>query len=357
MRPMLREAPERICAFCPSLCRSACPVEQASGREALTPKAKMRTALELREGRIDATPKTVETLWGCSACGACESACLHRTPVGETLYAARAWAVRHGVQPLAVRETRADVDRFVHSSDLQALDPQSYHEVRNGRLRARVAVLIDRQMLGSPLASAAFLAARSVNHGAKIPAFWHPTEPQALVSGRALREAGEHEAYLRHLAKLGQALAGCDSWWVVEPSDLEDYEAAAARLESRPVVRSLIEVLAESEIAPRKRYRSVVLQRSCAVWHRPALADAMAALAHRLSDDVRTPPDDLPHAGCCGGRGLMGAVLPDVAAEMASGRSHELAETKAEAAVTFSLACHVMLPGTLHGLIPFAPDW
>jgi len=347
-------AAQKQCTYCPRLCRHACPVETASGREALTPKFKMQTALELRENRRALGPDAIETLWGCSACGACEDECLHDNPVGAALYEARALAVSRGKQPAALSGVRAAFEQRVFLRE--DLDKAAFAEVRRGPLRADICVLLEDS--SDELARAAFLASRRVRPDAKVASMWDADAPIVIRAGRELREAGEQSAYDLHSARVSKALAGCKEWWVLELASLDDFEKAAALIEPRPVVRSLVEVMAGAGLGPSRRFRSVAVHLGCSVRRRPAVEEAIGVLAHRLSDDVRMPALDMPFAGCCGGRGLIGTVLPDVAGEMAAGRSSELRDLKAEVTVTFSAPCHGMMPGAIHGVPFFAPsDW
>ncbi len=344
------------CTYCPRLCRHACPVTTASGREALTPKAKMQTALELRENRMPLDEEAIATLWGCSACGACEDECLHHSPVGDALYAARAIARDRGQSPRALSGIIAEVEARESSEQLRAIDPAAHREVaERGLVTAEVGLLLERTATsGGGLGRSAFSIARRLHRDVKLAAMWDAAEPQTIVSGRPLREAGERAAYELHLQRVAHALRACGEWWVLEPSSLDDFEAAAKHLSPAPRVRALVEVIAERGVEPARRFRSLALQLGCPVRRRPRLEEALRVLAHRLSDDVRTQSIDMPFSGCCGGRGLIGRVLPEVAADMAVGHGTELAELKAEVTITFSEACHAQLPGIRHGVPLFA---
>ncbi len=82
--------PTTLCAFCPKMCRSACPVSEAEGRETVTPWAKMSLVHLARSGQISLQDKGVQTaLEACTGCGACVEKCAHGNPVAETLFSAR----------------------------------------------------------------------------------------------------------------------------------------------------------------------------------------------------------------------------------------------------------------------------
>ena len=83
--------PAALCAFCPKMCRSACPTSEAEGRETVTPWGKMSLVHLGRTGAVSfQEPGVVKALEACTGCGACVEKCAHGNPVTETLFAARA---------------------------------------------------------------------------------------------------------------------------------------------------------------------------------------------------------------------------------------------------------------------------
>jgi hypothetical protein len=77
------------CALCLRLCRSACPVATATGREAATPTRLAEAALQWRRGRMS-DELAREALSLCTDCGGCGSFCHIGQPLPEALRAARA---------------------------------------------------------------------------------------------------------------------------------------------------------------------------------------------------------------------------------------------------------------------------
>lgn len=79
-----------LCTYCPRLCSHMCPVSITTGRETLTPQAKMSRFARLHRGPLSGPVGTVPRhdeaedqpgsslpLYGCTGCGACTTACLH----------------------------------------------------------------------------------------------------------------------------------------------------------------------------------------------------------------------------------------------------------------------------------------
>jgi Fe-S oxidoreductase len=81
------------CTFCPKMCRHACPVSTASGRETHIPQAKMDRLNQIRLGRSPWTPETTDPLWACTGCRHCTMYCDHEP---ARAVAGRAEAVQRG---------------------------------------------------------------------------------------------------------------------------------------------------------------------------------------------------------------------------------------------------------------------
>ena len=88
------------CTYCPKLCRPACPVSTAEGRETVTPWGKMRAMDELlRDIEPAAEASRAATAWACTGCGRCRTLCLLDNPVVDTLYDGRADALANRIAP------------------------------------------------------------------------------------------------------------------------------------------------------------------------------------------------------------------------------------------------------------------
>ncbi|MEJ7604498.1 MAG: (Fe-S)-binding protein [Kofleriaceae bacterium] len=86
------------CTFCPKMCRHACPVSTASGRETYIPQVKMDRLNQLRLGHSEWSTETTDPLWACTGCRHCTMYCDHANEPGLVLLTGRAEAVRRGVQ-------------------------------------------------------------------------------------------------------------------------------------------------------------------------------------------------------------------------------------------------------------------
>ena len=104
--PMLGRKKEfETCAYCPKLCRGACPVSQAEPRESLTPWGKMTLAWRAQRDAEGSNAEIAKTAWACTGCLACANTCDHKNPVAQTLLDVRAYAQEQGWAPQTVQET------------------------------------------------------------------------------------------------------------------------------------------------------------------------------------------------------------------------------------------------------------
>ena len=89
------------------MCRHACPVSTASGRETYIPQAKMDRLNQLRLGRSAWTTESTDPLWACTGCRHCTMYCDHGNEPGLVLFTGRAAAVERGVPHPGARPATA----------------------------------------------------------------------------------------------------------------------------------------------------------------------------------------------------------------------------------------------------------
>lgn len=107
--------PATLCAFCPKMCRSACPVSETEKRETVTPWAKVSLVHLGRTGQVSLqTQAAHKALEACTGCGACVESCAHGNPVAETLFAARSLA--------ETPRSKAFAEEFKKTGDVKGRD-------------------------------------------------------------------------------------------------------------------------------------------------------------------------------------------------------------------------------------------
>lgn len=101
------ERAHTYCAYCPKLCRFACPVATVQARETTTPWGKMSAVHHAARGTLPLDASIAATFYACTGCQRCKTFCVHENEVAVTLDAARSEAVLAGVAPAAAVEVIA----------------------------------------------------------------------------------------------------------------------------------------------------------------------------------------------------------------------------------------------------------
>jgi Fe-S oxidoreductase len=331
----LRHAHE-LCEFCPKMCRFACPVSEITGRDALTPWAKVSLAA-LCGREPDASAALAFA--GCTGCDRCAHHCAHDNDVSGMLFAARATAVRAGVAP----RTWADLAlRF---------SAQGHGEGRDiAAVRAGLPETTGEAVLfpgcealaqgGEEVRQALFVAEKM-----GVPLRLAP--PGALCCGRKLLEGGHPELHRAHAGRVrGQVIRGrrplhlvfldpgcaqdvLDGWELPAGSRVEHITTYLARL---------LVAMPEGQRPPRLE-ETVTLHDPCALARGLRETVAPRALLAAAVSDLRDPPRCGVETSCCGASGLLPASLPEVARQIADDRKAELGSP----AVTSSPACAAAL--------------
>lgn len=332
----LRRARE-LCEFCPKMCRFACPVSEATGREALTPWGKVSLAA-LAGSAPDASAALAFA--GCTACHRCAVYCAHDNDVPAILYAARATAVRAGVAPQAWTDLPAPFAAQGHgeTQDLAAV----FATLRTGYGDALLFPGCDALARGGEEARDALRVAKAL--GAPLGL----VPPGALCCGLKLRQGGHPELHDAHVARLHSALLAGG-----RPVHLVFLQPGCARsmqdsLPESSRAEHITSYLARALAALPERLRPPPLPESV-VWHDPCelardLCELTAprALLAAAVRDVREPPRSGVDTSCCGAGGLLPQTLPEVASKLAAERRAELGEP----CVTSSPGCAAALGAT-----------
>jgi Fe-S oxidoreductase len=329
---------QELCEFCPKMCRFACPVSEAEGREALTPWGKVSLAALTTGPGQSPDASAALAFAGCTGCYRCAVYCAHDNDVPRALYAARAAAVRAGVAPEAWTELPRRFSTRGHGEDP---DLSAVHRTLVGAGGALLLPGCDALALGGQEAREALFAADAM--GAPLGV----VPEGALCCGLKLREGGHPELYEAHSARVRALFPRR------KPVHLVFLQPACVRsvqewpLPQGSKVEHITSYLARALSAMRSRPAplpgSVVFHDPCALARGlQELTAPRALLAAALQDGVREPPRSGIDTSCCGAGGLLPRTLPEVAAKLAAGRREELGEP----AVTSSPACAAALAAT-----------
>lgn len=342
-----------LCAFCPKMCRFACPVSEADAREALTPWAKMSAPyLALRPTPEVDLATAFETSWGCTGCGHCTEYCLHGNDVPAALVAVRAAGAAAGIASPVTDRIRAAFEKSGNPSGKDHTAALREKVPAAARDDGRAPVLfLPGCSTGAPdttlLKSAAKVLERLGGRGVAIAC-------DGLCCGSALWWAGLVDAFDAHAARvvktfarrrtLVMADAGC-AWTLkvlyarrghaLAPEVLHVSEWIAAFFQER-VLR------ADSRVGGAsggKRERRFMYHDPCALArdlevHDEPRAVLAAVLENKASEFAWNRRD----AVCCGAGGLLPHAMPETARRMAEKRGEE-ARAAGATIVTSSPTC------------------
>ena len=243
--PLLAQRTDALetCAYCPKLCRAACPVANVEASETVTPWGAMSMAFFSARGDTPLDAEHASVAWACSGCMACRQRCEHDNPVPEVLGDARADYYAAGLAPEAVREVAAGFDGHCrgHQQAVEALAERTGVPVASSSTKNALLVGCSYATHSPDAASASVLVAARL-----LPDL-------GLVSqccGRPLLEAGDRPGIERASERLRSSIDGVDQLVVADPG--------CARMAMRsidqpdaPSVRLLLDVIyAEIERVP-----------------------------------------------------------------------------------------------------------
>jgi len=326
------------CTYCPKMCRHACPVSTASGRETHIPQAKMDRLNQLRLGRGAWTAESTDSLWACTGCRHCTAYCDHGNEPGLVLLTGRAVAVDKGVPHPALagysERFRAREQRL--SAQLQASFPD--------RLATEGDVgywpgcdAIDK---GSADIAAALALFDRTGVDVKI------VEAPQACAGYPLLAAGHRDLFRWHAGRVASAMRGFKKVAINCSACLYAVrqQYAAEGVQVRAEVVALADLL-----APAAANLACQLQRKSVYYHDPCYHarynDVIEAPRKALAQlvEVREFGWSKQDTECCGGGGLLPKTMPLVADQMSKRRLAEVHATGGGMVVTSCATCAFML--------------
>ncbi|HEX8111385.1 MAG TPA: (Fe-S)-binding protein [Kofleriaceae bacterium] len=327
------------CAFCPKMCRHACPVSTASGRETYIPQVKMDRLNQLRLGHAGWTTEASDPLWACTGCRHCTMYCDHGNEPGLVLFTGRAIAAARGVSHPALAGYS---ERF---------------RAREQRLSAQLAVMFEPHLAtdgeigywpgcdaidksASDIAAALALFERVGLEGVRI------VEAPQACAGYPLLAAGHRDLFRWHAGRVASALRGFGKVAINCSACLYALRAQypAEGINLRTEIVSLADLLAPAaaNLACPVTRRSVYYHDPCyharynGVVEQPRRALSQLAELRELAWN-RTDTE------CCGAGGLLPKTNPAIADQMARRRLAELQSTGGGMVVTSCASCAFLL--------------
>ncbi len=285
------------CFACPKLCRFACPVAEAEGRETSTPWGLMTRAEHVRQGRAPLDRETAALWEHCTACGRCQTFCRHGVDVPSVMAAARAESVRAGLASPAL------------AAWADAAPPE------NAAVRA-LPEGGDVLLLPGHADAESIAAARKLLAAVGMERVGRPSRG-VMASGERLRWAGQPERYAEQRLRAIRALEGASLVICLEPGDARDLRATEG-----VQIRTLPEVLfaRRQSLLPRLRRvlpGAALYLDDCALGRGLGVFDEPRALLAAVVGHVVEATMQRGEGGCCGAGAGFAATCPDEAAAVA----------------------------------------
>lgn len=327
------------CTFCPKMCRHACPVSTASGRETFIPQAKMDRLNQLRLGRGAWTTEATEALWACTGCRHCTMYCEHDNEPGMVLLTGRAVAVQHGAQHPALtnysERFRAREQRL--ATQLAAMFPDRL--ATEGELGYFPGCDAIDKGAADIAATLALFDRTGLGHVKLVAA------PQTC-GGYPLLAAGHRDLFRWHAGRVAASLRGFRKVAINCSACLYAMRAqyAAEGVTLRTEIVALAEVLAPAaqDLACPVSRKSVYYHDPCHHARYTGVVDEPRQALGQLAE-VRELGWNRQDTECCGGGGLLPKTMPMVADQMAKRRLAEVQAAGGGMVVTSCATCSFML--------------
>ena len=322
------------------MCRHACPVTTASGRETLTPQAKMDLLNQLRKGTLPWTAASSEPLWGCTSCRHCSTYCELGNEPGLVLLSGRAEATSRGVCHPRLENYP---DRFRNRDE--RLVQQLHDRIPADRFADDALVgfwpgcdAIDKGM-EEIVATLAIFDSIGAEHVRLVDA------SQACL-GYPLLAAGYPDMFRWHAGKVAATLKKFKTIIINCSACVYTLRASypAEGIHMQTEILALSEFLAQSVTRWPKpeNKRTVYYHDPCYLARYAGIVDAPRMVLSQLAE-VREFAWSKTDTECCGGAGLLPKTMPEVADAMARRRLNEIANRGGGMVVTSCATCAFML--------------
>jgi Fe-S oxidoreductase len=321
------------CAYCPKVCRFACPVSAATHSETTSTWGKMTGAFLATTAGAPLSEGGARALYACTGCMRCRSFCRHENEVGFALFSARQLALDSGQAPAGARTTLTTFAEH-HNPFGQSLTGALDRYPAGGPVRFQLftgctALAKRPQLVEDALAVAdAFAAPMAVCRAG------------SRCCGYPLYAAGDMAGFKAHAQSMAEALAPYPELVALDPGCAYTLKVVFPRfgVSLRANVKTFTEVLDERrEQAPRKPpvLEKVAYHDACHLGRGLGEYDSPRRLLALAAERTLEAPAAREEGGCSGGGGLMPRALPDVAVDVA----RREAATAAPGGETLVTAC------------------
>lgn len=310
------------CAYCPKMCRFACPVAEASPSESVSTWGKMTASHLVETGQRPLDEDAAKALHACTGCMRCKSFCKHDNEVGPALFAARGAAIEGGLQPRGAASTLA-----------------TFTQAQNPFGRELATLVAARRATGPvkfqlfPGCSSLVKAESLVDDVLEVSKAFGAPMGVAKVSSRCcgypLYAAGAHDAFREHARTMSDVMSQVPELTVLDPGCAFTFQVVypefGVKLKTR--IHTVVEVLADHLAhAPERPPLDEVVgyHDACHLGRGLGQYDQPRALLAKAVRQVTEAASVRREGGCSGGGGLLPRTMPDVAVEVARRQAAEV---------------------------------
>ncbi len=311
------------CAYCPKVCRFACPVSEVTRNETTSTWGKMTEAFLVTQAKRNLDESGAAALYACTGCMRCRTFCLHQNEVGFALASARSLAVDAGLAPegalSTIRTFRQHGNPF--GGDLAALasryradSPVRYQLFPGCTALARAPELVEDALAVCDALSAPAGVCRA----------------SARCCGYPLYAAGDIDGFVEHARRIAEALKPYPELMVLDPGCAYTFRVVYPRhgIELSTEVKTIYEVLATHlEHAPQlaRLPLEAAYHDACKLGRGLGQYDQPRRLLAAAVGEFREAFESEAEAGCSGGGGLLPRTMPEASAEIARAVGQRLA--------------------------------
>ncbi|HEY8207509.1 MAG TPA: (Fe-S)-binding protein, partial [Myxococcaceae bacterium] len=297
------------CAYCPKICRFACPVSESTHSETTSTWGKMTQAFLAAGGQRPLGPGGAKALYACTGCMRCRSFCKHDQEVGWALFDARELAVRGHQAPEGAKSTLATFRQ--HGNPFgQDLAPWVDQYRTDGPARYPLFPGC------SALAKDSGAVEDALQVGRALSAPLAVCKAASRCCGYPLYAAGDQRAFEEHARGVAEALAPYPELVVLDPGCAYTFRAvyprAGVRLSSR--ILTFTEVLeARLDAGPRTAPLPVAASYhdACHLGRGLGEYEQPRRLLKAAVAEVYEGTEARAEAPCAGGGGLLPRTMPE----------------------------------------------
>lgn len=303
------------CAYCPKMCRFACPVSESTHSETTSTWGKMQQAYLATTKDRPLGEGGSKALYACTGCMRCRTHCKHENEVGWALFDARELAIRQGHAPRGARTT---IDTFLQHGNPFGQDLARWvdHYRADGPVRYPLFPGCAALVKNSRAVEDAIAVGRALAAPVGV------CKAASRCCGYPLHAAGDQRAFADHAREVARALAPYPELVVLDPGCAYTfrviYPRAGIHLPNR--LLTFTEVLAERlGHAPKleKLPGAVSYHDACHLGRGLSEYEPPRQLLAAAVSEVREAPEAKEEASCSGGGGLLPRTMPETSVDVA----------------------------------------